>query len=268
MVTVLTARCRYDKTQGVIRMRMASITRATALSALLISLLALGVLAQQSGTTFSDSFHNRALDNTHWKAGKVNAFGGITATAQGLQMTLSSRNATDFFAETLWLTCRISGDFSAQVDFNLLDWQAYNGVRLGIGVRPNALPLGSTALNGTNGKTSGLRGAIAERLSLVPGQASAQPSGGEFYVGEFNGIPTFFVPTGRPSGKLRMARVQSLYTSYYWDGKLWVAVGSWAPTSGVEDVWLALQLWGYESSPGVQTVLENFSITANALNCS
>ncbi len=249
-------------------MNLSTIKRGAAISGLLISLLALATLAQQSSGRFSDSFHGSALDATHWKVIKFNASGNVSETSNGLQMTLTVRNVSNFFAETVWLTCRIQGDFSAQVDFRLVDWPVNNGILLGLGVRPNALPIGAKTLNGMTGKDPGFLEAVAERLNVKPNQITDQPGGGDFYAADFNGTQTFLTPTGRSSGKLRIARAGGQFTAYYWDGKIWVPLGFWSPTVADQDEWLAIQLWGFESSPDIQVILENFSITAGALGCS
>ena len=248
-------------------MRIESIRRATVLFALLVPLLVWGTFAQQGQATFADSFQNTTLDGSHWKVGKLNAMGSISPTSQGLQLTLSLRNVDNFFAETVWLTCRIRGDFSAEIGFKLLDWPANSGISLGIGVRPVALPLGSTTLHGVTGKERSTLAAIAELINLKRNQSSSQPGGGDFYLGEFNGNHTFLTPTGRKSGKLRITRVKDQFTAFYWDGKLWVPLGFWSETNKAGDEWLALQLWGFKSSPNIKIILENFSISAAGLNC-
>lgn len=264
---MLTVPLEYDKTRVVITMRFSRVKRPVALSALLVLLLAMGISAQQSTATFSDGFHNTTLDSKHWKVGKLNAVGNASPTSQGLQLTLSVRNVASFFAEDVWFTCRIKGDFSAQVDYRLVDWPTNSGIRLGLGVRPAALPLGSTTLHGVNGKERAALAAIAERLNLRPNEISEQPGGGEFYAGEFNGSQTSLTPTAHTSGKLRIARAKDQFTIFYWDGKLWAPIGFWSPTTSIEEEWLAIELWGFESSPNIQIFLENFSISAGALNC-
>jgi len=248
-------------------MRIQTIRRAAALFALLVLLAVWGTFAQQGQATFSDNLHNTTLDSSHWKVGKLNVVGSVSPTGQGLQFTLSLRNVANFFAETVWLTCRIRGDFSAQIGFQLLDWPANNGIGLGIGVRPQALPLGSTTLHGVTGKQRSTRAAIAELVNLKRNQDSSQPGGGNFYLGEFNGNRTFLTPTGRSSGILRITRVKDKFTAFYWDGRLWVPLGFWSETIKAEDEWLALQLWGFTSSPNIKVTLENFSITAAGLDC-
>jgi hypothetical protein len=248
-------------------MSLSTIKRVAAISGSLILVLVLATLAQQSTGTFSDSFHGPALDTTHWKVIKFNAAGNVSATTAGLQVALTARNVSNFFAETVWLTCRIQGDFSAQVDFGLTNWPVNSGILLGLGVRPNALLIGAKTLNGMTGRDPGSLEAIAERLSLKPHQVVDQPGGGDFYAGDFNGTQTYLTPTGRSSGKLRIARAGGQFTAYYWDGKIWVPLGFWSPTVADQDEWLAIQLWGFESSPDIQVILENFSITAGSLGC-
>jgi hypothetical protein len=230
-----------------------------------------GAAVQQSSQqVFSDAFRSDSLDRTHWVIGKINVRGGgVAPTKQGLRFSFKIlQNFGPFYALNVWLNCRIVGDFDAQIRYSLKDWPYRSGIRLGLGVHPNPLPLGSTSLHGRLGDSQGLRTAIAERISLEGGVVTNYPSGGEFYVAEMNGREGRLFPTADWEGQLRLTRVGNDFTAWYWDrgGKLWVPTGRWSMNPKVrDDEWLAIQLWGRERSPNITVYMTDFSIRAQQL---
>jgi hypothetical protein len=228
--------------------------------------------AQTAQTSFSDSFHSKTLDLTHWIVGKLNVRGQAIPTEDGLKLTLSLRTIAPYFALTVWLNCRIRGDFDAQVSYRLVDWPPSNGIRLGIGVSPNTqnLPLTSTTLLGPTGRGGGLRTIISERISLKRGVDTSHPNGGEFYAAEMNGRESRLFPTANREGQLRVTREANEFTAWYWDrvGRLWIPTGQWTVNPDViDDEWVGLQLWGFEKSPNITILLEDFSVSADELSC-
>lgn len=238
---------------------------------LLFLLLTAGTLLAQSGSgTFSDPLRRPALDAAYWVVGRINAQGSVIPTERGVQLSLTVRNTAPFFALNLWLNCRIEGDFDAQVSYRLETWPPANGIRLGLGVHPNPLPLGSTTLHGLTGKARGLRTVISERISLARGEETLYPSGGEFYTSEINGRQARYIPTAHREGKLRVRREASHFMTAYWDpiGRLWVPTGQWSSNPQVEDaVWVTIQLWGRERSPAITVYFQDFSVEAQRLGC-
>jgi len=233
-------------------------------------MLSFNLTAQTATQNFSDAFHSSTLDRTHWVIGKMHAQGDATPTQEGLQMTLTVRNVTPFFALNVWLNCRIQGDFDAQVNYRLVDWPFASGIRFGLGVHPDPLPLGSTSLHGTAGNATGLRTIISEHISLLPQQGALFPGGGEFYGAELNGRESRLTPTGADSGKLRITRVGNDFTTYYWEQptRTWISNGRFLLNPEIkDDEWLAFQLWGHNESPPIKVLLENFSMNAQTLIC-
>jgi len=240
---------------------------------LLLALLGLALPAQTT-QSFSDDFHSRTLDRTHWVIAKVNARGEVAPTEAGLRLAFRVlQNSAPFFALTIWLNCRVRGDFDARVSFRLVDWPFANGIRLGLGVSPNiaSLPLAATSLHGVFGDARGLRTVISERISLKRGADGAHPNEiGEFYVAELNGRENRLFPAFRRVGKLRVSRVANDFTAWYWDktGGLWVPTGRWSVNPQLkDDEWVALQLWGRNESPNITVLLEDFSVSAQDLDC-
>ncbi|GEM_PF-3133237 len=235
-------------------------------------LLALGAIAPAQGTlpSFTDPFDRATLDATHWVVGRTNAYGSVVPTERGVQFSFSVRNNAPLFALNLWLNCRIGGDFRAQVGYRLETWPPANGIRLGLGVHPNPLPLGSTTLHGLTGRANGLRTVVSERISLARGVETLYPNGGEFYTSEINGREARLIPTAHREGKLRVRREANNYTTEYWDpiGRLWVPTGQWSVNPEVvDDLWVTLQLWGRERSPAIVVYFQDFSVEAQRLEC-
>lgn len=243
-------------------------------SALLIAILLLSIiaLAQTSFQTFRDTFRSSSLDRVHWVIAKYAVQGDVTPTDKGIRFSLRQLvNTGPFYALNLWLNCRIEGDFRAQVSYRLETWPPANGIRLGLGVHPNPLPLGSTTLHGLTGNARGLRTVIAERISLKRGEDTLHPSGGEFYTSEINGRQARLIPTAHREGKLRLRREANNYTTEYWDpiARLWVPTGRWSVNPEVkDDVWVTMQLWGRERSPAIVLYFEDFSVEAERLGCA
>lgn len=239
--------------------------------AVTVLLQSINPLAQTGSQKFADSLLSSSLDRSHWVIGKTSVQGDIIPTERGVQFSLKAIiNTAPFFALNLWLNCRIEGDFSAQVSYRLEAWPSASGIRLGLGVHPNPLPLGSTTLHGLTGRANGLRTVISERISLARGEETLYPSGGEFYTSEINGRQARLIPTAHREGKLRVRRQASNFTTEYWDpiGRLWVPTGQWSVNPEVEDaVWVTIQLWGRERSPAITVYFQDFSVEAQQLGC-
>ena len=255
-------------------MRIAQMAKRGAFAAIGLLVIVLsftssqGLPAQSSTQSFSDDLRSETLNYARWIIGKINVRGEVFPTSDGLRLTLTVRNIAPFFALNVWLNCRIVGDFDAQIRYSLKDWPYHSGIRLGLGVHPNPLPLGSTSLHGLTGDAKGLRTVVAERISLKRGVATQYPNGGEFYIAEMNGREGRLFPTADREGQLRLTRVSNDFTAYYWDrsGKLWVPTGRWSVNPKVrDDEWLTIQLWGRERSPNITVYVTDFSIRAQQL---
>lgn len=247
---------------------------AVLLSIGLLTGIAMGTLQltapAQSQERLGDDLQDTQLDR-HWVIGNFRARGRVTATSDGLRMTLTRRNVAKYFAHTVWLNCRIDGDFDARVSYELEEWPLTKGIRLGIGFHPDPRPLGSTTLLGKFGEGDGLRTVISERLGLERDADMTHPSGGEFYSAEVNGRQTRFFPTRDDEGELRVTRTGNELKAWHWDegGHLWIPSGQWSvnPQLAREEEWVAFQLWGFESSPEISVLLTDFSISAQGLGC-
>jgi hypothetical protein len=114
--------------------------------------------------------------------------------------------------------CLLQGDFDVTVEYWLtpppLTWPASNGVRI--------------ALRAAAGND------LAERVSLAPFPTDQGQYSGprEVYLTDFDdGVQGFADATGHLAGVLRLTRIGSTVTGYYWNGSAWVVIHSYAPTS-------------------------------------
>lgn len=226
--------------------------------------------AQTDGPSLTDDLRSRTLDRALWSVQRFHSQGAVIATEDGLQMTLTVRNVSKFFAHNVWLDCRIGGDFDARLSYELTEWPRSSGIRLGLGVHPDPKPFGSTTLHGVLGDPAGLRTVISERISAQRDTFSTYPSGGQFYIAEMNGNEGRPHVTTHNEGRLRVSREGTTYKAWYYDdgGDLWIPTGQWSVIPSLrEDEWLTIQLWGRERSPNVDVLVRDFSITADELTC-
>lgn len=241
----------------------------------LLVTLALGAIgptlpAQPDGPSFTDDLRESTLDREHWVVEQHRAQGNVVATEDGLRLTLTVRNVSNFFAHNVWLDCRIGGDFDARLSYELTEWPRASGVRLGLGVHPDPMPFGSTTLHGVLGDASGELTAISERISLSRDVEPTYPGGGQFYASEMNGRESRLFVTTHQQGRLRISREGTTYKAWYYEeaDDLWYPTGQWSVIPELrQDEWVSIQLWGRERSPHVEVLVRDFSITADDVDC-
>lgn len=226
--------------------------------------------AQTDAPSFSDDLRDRTLNREYWNVQKFHSRGNVIATEDGLQMTLTVRNVSNFFAHNVWLNCRVGGDFDARLSYELTQWPRNSGVRLGLGVHPDPKPFGSTTLHGVFGDAQGELTAISERISLKRSADSSYPSGGQFYTAEMNGQSGRKRITTHAEGQLRITREGTTYKALFYepaDG-VWYPTGQWSVIPSLrQDQWVTIQLWGRERSPNVEVLVRDFSLTADDVSC-
>ncbi|MDP3973462.1 MAG: hypothetical protein Q8P92_01385 [Candidatus Daviesbacteria bacterium] len=130
--------------------------------------------------------------------------------------------------------CVLNGDFDIQVDYQLLEWPARNGVRMGIATGPDE---------------------FAEIIRMSWGQNESSPSFDpaipEVYLTNPNRA---VIGTNDLSGKLRLTRIENVETGYYYDS----VISSWIPLSSsgytVSDVHLYLYAFSINDLFGDQEV--------------
>ncbi|MCJ7490685.1 MAG: hypothetical protein MUP15_00745, partial [Dehalococcoidia bacterium] len=190
-------------------------------------------------TGFSDSFHSTSLDSGLWTAGGE-GIGLVDPQIDGLHMTLAPSNNAPAFDVAANSRCILQGDVDAQVEYRLTGWLPANGTRLGLGA-VNLMP------------------AWVQRTSETDGQ--------EHYLTIMGDGGKGWTDTTDSAGRLRLTRTGDTLAGYYYSSGSWVLLNSYADPSHMADTYIALQIWAHNSTPGVEVVLENFSVTADGVQC-
>ena len=215
---------------------------APSLAALLIC-TAPAVLADSYVDTFDSGFispHYWTIDTT--EGSTLSAVNGRLEMVQGTgPMVASGAHLAFNFA--------ITGDFTADVDYTLLNWPANNYERAGISTIGPPTPLSAVA--------------------RVSDPNYAYYGSSEFYASFHlaSGVPNqvqSFTATTDSSGRLRMERVGATISNYYWNGG-WVLLGSYTnaatQTGPIEH--LTFGIWDFTSdTAGVKVAMDNFVLNA------
>lgn len=218
--------------------------RRLAIPVVVVTLLLVCAAAPgQAQTGFSDSFHSTSLDNTAWGTGigGHEGIGTITPQTDGLHMTLTSDNTATVFRQDVNSVCKVQGDFDAQVEYRVLTWPPANGIRLGLGAWPGYAPADLMV------RQSDSLGAELY-LTLMADGANA-------------------TNTTDSTGRLRLTRTGDSLAGYFYSSGSWVLLHSHADPQYAAAATISLSMWGHDSTPGVEAVWENFSVTADALAC-
>ncbi len=155
----------------------------------------------------------------------------IRVTNQRLEITIPSYSAGNGYGARVNSIFKMRGDFDVQADYILLDWPSVNGVRIGMGG-----PY------------------VIERDSFSAGDGSP-PTPSEVYLTDF-GIPSGIVATTDITGKLRVARVGSLWSTYYYSDGMWVIDRQSSGTT--DDVTIFLASWSDDYRFGRKNVRVGF----------
>lgn len=152
-----------------------------------------------TAATFTDGFDTNVIDTTWWNIG---ADGGSTvvATNQRVELTQGASGATGLSFKT-----PISGDFTARIDFALLNWPNDNKERL--------------ALGGFFSPT--------QQLQIQRTSDSTVGVGTEIYVTDFTGQGILGTPTTDTSGTLRLERIGDVVTGAYLTPTGWNVIGTY-----------------------------------------
>ncbi len=209
---------------------------------LLISLLWGSRLFAQ--TVMDDTLTGPSLNTSLWSV-EANApgSGSVSSDANlGMVLTLQPGIAARGIAST----CRLAGDFDVQVGITLVNWPAQNlyGLRLG------AVDLGT----GPFGEVGIYR-----------------EGGGEFYTAAF-ASGTVHTPTTNSdkTTTLRLKRIGSTLSAYFFSGSAWVQVGGASGTGSTTTVPTRFNLDISSSNPsagGVTVAFRAFKVTSGTISC-
>ncbi len=221
----------------------AQITRTATAFVLCLPLL---VATSVSAQVFVDDFNDDSIDPNVWSV-ELYGFGAEVAEQnQELEFTMLADASGGEFGARLTSVFLLRGDFDIQIDFSLLEWPYYNGVRMAIAI--------TDALYDDYGM---------ERSSL----SASEPLGAqEVYVADFTSGPIQLVPTQDFSGRVRLVRSGPMQTGYYYGASGWIPILTGpAPT---EDMAIQLHAWSHDYAfqhQVVRSALDNFSIMSGEI---
>jgi len=209
-------------------------------SSLVLALCAMLLWGAQAGAqVFVDDFNDNHIDPDTWAPVLYGSGAQIAEVNQELQFTMASDSSGTEFGARLVSLFLLRGDFDIQVDFSLLEWPHYNGVRTAIGL--------THSLYDDYG---------VERSSL----SASEPLGAqEVYAADFG--PLVLVPTQDLTGKLRLVRSGDTQTGYYYDAGEWISIlTDFAPTA---DIAIQLHAWSHDYAfqhHDVRAAFDNFTV--------
>lgn len=223
------------------------------------TLCLMGILSQSAfGQGISDNFNQDSLGNDILNTilWSPNQSGGPTVSQGNCRVNvfLPSTSVGDPFWAGYTSKLAIEGDLDIQVDYKLHVWPTGNGVRLGLSVVP------------TDGVSYGY---AVERSSL--GNNDVDPNLREVYLAHYPpDAPQGLTATTDRKGTLRLTRVGSTWTSYYWNPATnqWVLIYS-AP--GFEGPgYFGFSAWSHDlyfTQRQVRVSFNNFRINSGFVNC-
>lgn len=200
--------------------------------------------AQAGAQVFVDDFNDSHIDPDIWAVDLYGSGAQIAEVNQELQFTMPSNASGTEFGSRLVSRFLLRGDFDIQVNFGLLQWPYFNGVRTAIGL--------TDSLYDDYG---------VERSSL----SASEPLGAqEVYVADFG--PFVLVPTQDFTGKLRLVRSGHSQTGYYYDAGAWIPIlTDSAPTS---DIAIQLHAWSHDYAfqhHDVRAAFDDFTVTTGQI---
>jgi PEP-CTERM motif len=205
---------------------------------LALALALLGLAGAAQALTFTDSFDSGVIDPVWWTAG---AEGGSSVVAVNGRLELT-QGASGFAALSMKLP--VTGDFSATLDYALLEWPADNQERL--------------VLNAWAGPTQQL---LIERISDSQYDTTRV---GEVYITDFTGQGLLGTPTTDRSGTLRLQRSGNVVQGSFRNGSDWTVIGTYNhPGEGEVGRLLGFGIFGGNTTTaGVKVALDNFALNA------
>lgn len=208
---------------------------------ILVLCLPLLVITSASAQVFVDDFDDNSIDPSVWSVELYGLGAEVAEQNQMLEFTMTAGASGGEFGARLTSIFLLRGDFDIQIDFGLLEWPYYNGVRMAIAI--------TDALYDDYG---------VERSSL----SGSEPLGAqEVYVADFTSGPIQLVPTQDFSGRLRLVRSGPTQTGYYYGSSGWIPILTGpAPT---EDMAIQLHAWSHDYAfqhQVVRSALDNFIV--------
>jgi len=194
-----------------------------------------------SALPMSDDFNGSSINLAKWNVViSPSGVGTIAEINQRLEM-LHTAAAVNAY-QGLQSRCKISGDFDVQVDFTLLNWPSQNFHTLRFAAMD--LPQGPVGLVGIYRNSYNSEG---------------------YQMRAINGVVNDIIISDT-SGKLRLVRVGSTVSGYYWNGAQFVLLAS-SPTTTV-DTGFALDFSSplITSPTNVKVAFDNFKVNSGTVS--
>lgn len=195
-------------------------------------------MSTEATPIFVDDFNDNTINPIWWTEYES---GGPTVdeTNQRLEFDVPSDSSGDAFYSGYTSQFRVGGDFDVEVAYQLLNWPAKNGVRLG-------LVTGSFSFS-------------PQRVSCGTGESCVDV----YLVNNSGNLSTFIDASSHTEGKFRITRQGNTTTGYYFDplGSNWQQISS--ASKGTEDVRFTLQTWSHDSyfiDQDVSVAFDNFIV--------
>jgi hypothetical protein len=197
-----------------------------------------GYVIEWEPPVLADDFNDNIVNRGMWSA---SADSGVSVweTNQRVEISYCPTATGSQFGAGFAARLGITGDFDIQTDYELLNWPAGNGVR--VGLVPTWWSVHRTSL----------------------GKELTTPA--EMYWMDSSYGQAHGVTTTDTSGKLRIVRTGSTVTSLYWSGDRWNPIQSFDyGASGLADVpWIGLNSWSHSyafSGENVWLAFDNFKV--------
>jgi len=201
-------------------------------------------IAQTRAQEFIDSFGGGAIDPQVWSVELYGSGAQVAVQDQQLEFFFPASASGIEFGVRLVSVFQLHGDFDIRVDFRLLQWPDFNGVRTAIALTDNYFD------------DYGM-----ERSSL----SASEPLGAqEVYVADFG--PIVLVPTTDTTGSLRLVRSGSTQTGYYRAGGMWIPVHT--DTAPTQDITIQLHAWSHDyafADEDVRAAFDDFVVMTGQL---
>lgn len=199
-----------------------------------MAILAYGVGLTTADVVVSDDFNDGYLDPSIWVEGPADP--NVTVEEAGGVLTLTDQGGSAAQVSTVHA---FLGNFDAWVDFDLLQFPSDDNCHA-------SLRLVSTGAGNNRVVIKRHRGSGVNRYTFLK------------YVDGTREVLKHS-DTEHESGKLRIERVASQFTAYYWDGS-WQVLESTSHFSG--PTLAEMDAFGTDNEPTVSVAYDNFQITA------
>ena len=203
----------------------------------------------------ADDFNDNAANPNLWEIVAIGTGPTVAETNQQLEVTIPASAVGFFFGYKS--RCLLRGDFDYQVDYRLLAWPATSGVRMGLWF----------------GNIADRHWANVHRVSLAPFEFGSDPRDsdtGTHFIGVGQNDLYTRIATTETGGRLRLKRVNGVFTSYRWNA----AEGQWQVliTGGsvTIDGSIGILAWSDNTAfqdKNVKVAFDNFVLTQGQTVC-